>query len=235
VPFGVLAFASWAILSHRRICRRCRWLTGFEGKPLSYGQTPVGVVTFHIFEMRLGWASSVLRGHGVLVAERVRVPLPPVSQLRYSQLRPDSPSSLTTYSGDLTFNGASSRIHCCSPVRSSPCLWRFRWLASLGLSPLLRTAPLPVWPLGWGQALDTRLEAAFPSASLSDATACRNYALSSYHSDGGHSVYLQPHLNPCPNVLLTRVDDDNHSGMSMLAAVHRCGSLVRERWSTRCD
>jgi len=67
VPFGVLAFASWTILSRWRICRRCRWFTGLKDNFLPFDQTPIGVITFRTVEMRLGWASSVLRGHGVLV------------------------------------------------------------------------------------------------------------------------------------------------------------------------
>src|ERR671935_1306795 len=50
--------------------------------------------------------------------------------------------------------------------------------SSLGLSPLLRTASLPVWPLGWGQVLGHSPGGSFSSAPLSDATACRTPLIS---------------------------------------------------------
>ena len=80
---------------------------------------------------------------------------PPVGVCRFTAASPWTP--LKRPIGRASRNEASSRIHCCSPFRSSPCLWPLDGTAPLGHDHL-SFAPRRCQrrTSGWGQAIEHR-------------------------------------------------------------------------------
>ena len=134
VAFRPPAFASWVILFP---LGDSAFLTvGLPARATS-GPDPVGVSTFRTHEIRPGWVPSLPRGGGVLPASAIS----PAGACRFSTASPCTPLKHSTAgAGDYE---ASSRVHSRSPVRPSPRPWPPDGTGALGLSPELRTPPLP--------------------------------------------------------------------------------------------
>jgi hypothetical protein len=88
-----------------------------------------GVVTFHMVEIRPGWALPAPRGGGVL-----RGWLLVTSRRLPSRNGPALPPAVHPISGGIDIE-ASSRVRECSPVRPSPCLWPPDGAGALGRLP----------------------------------------------------------------------------------------------------
>lgn len=110
--------------------------------------------TFHTHEQRPGWVPSRPRGrrcprdrYGILRS-------PPAASQRHG---PCTPVPLPPSGAQR--NEASSRVHSCSPVRSSPCLWPPGGARALGLlpgasHPAVTSDARPGGDRPWAQARD---------------------------------------------------------------------------------
>jgi hypothetical protein len=147
-PFGIPALASWASCSRPGIGLPLRSADrrGHLGAP-----DPDGVSTFRTHETRLGWAPSIPRGRRCL---RDR---PDVGGRRLP-LHSGQPLSLRCHnpSPESSDDEASSRVHWYSPVQPFPHLWHPDGTGTLGLSPELRTQPLPATHVRAGTGLKHR-------------------------------------------------------------------------------
>ncbi len=116
----------------------CRSYVGLTGSSPDH----IGVPTFRSYKMRPGWVPSLHRDHGV----RFTSPPLEVNTCRYTRLYLPL-IHVTVFVSQYSVignNGASSKVHLRSPVRSFPCLWFASWLGSpLGFCLSLSTPPLP--------------------------------------------------------------------------------------------
>lgn len=88
-----------------------------------------GVSPFHTHEIRPGWVLSRPRDGGALPAASES----PAGTRRFTAASPQPQQCVPSKGAQR--NEASSRVHVCSPVRSSPCLWTPDGAGSLGLLP----------------------------------------------------------------------------------------------------
>lgn len=148
----------------RRLSARRHWLVGSscpaEELSLPHGQPtsrpvdrldPDGVSTFHTHEQRPGWVPSRPRGRRCPPRPPPNRRPPPAVSQRHG---PCTPVLLAPTGAQR--NEASSRVHCCSPVRSSPSpvvpgCNRDPWASPRGFAPRRYQRRTP----GWGQAMGT--------------------------------------------------------------------------------
>jgi hypothetical protein len=110
---------------------------------------PDGVSTFRTHEMRPGRVSSLPRGRRCSPRPSGR-PWPPSAASQ--RLAPATPVPLTDPGCQI--DEASTRIQGHSPFRPSPHLWHPAGTGALGLSPELRTQPLPATHVRAGTGLE---------------------------------------------------------------------------------
>jgi len=137
--------------------------------------------------MRPGWVSSLHRDHGVRgIHPRSEIPIC------------DSvPPFLSANIRWLLHDGASSKIHLRSPVRSFPPLWFASWLGSpLGFSLSLSTPPLPVTQREVGTGVEHSPE--------SKPTKLLLLVLSDFVSHSGLSPSMRHHAFPFAYLLHPR-------------------------------
>jgi hypothetical protein len=118
------------------------------GRPTEPSSDPIGIATLPAREIRPGWVLSILRGYGAHTAGAGN----PAAAGRLATAHPWTWVPLPP--PQAWHNGASSRVHSRSPVRSSPLPVAPRVEREpLGVSSGLHTPPLPAAHAGVGTGI----------------------------------------------------------------------------------